>query len=133
LLTALLLILCLPVLAGGVTLVLFDRNFNTGFYDVLGGGELVLFQHLFWFFGHPEVYIIIMPIFGLISTIIEFVSCRVVFSVLAMIYSMSSISLLGFFVWAHHMFTVGLDLDSRVYFGIVTLLIGVPTCIKIFN
>jgi heme/copper-type cytochrome/quinol oxidase subunit 1 len=74
-----------------------------------------------------------MPIFGLISTIIEFVSCRVVFSVLAMIYSMSSISLLGFFVWAHHMFTVGLDLDSRVYFGIVTLLIGVPTCIKIFN
>lgn len=132
-LTALLLILCLPVLAGGVTLVLFDRNFNTGFYDVLGGGDLVLFQHLFWFFGHPEVYIIIMPIFGLISTIIEFVSCRVVFSVLAMIYSMSSISLLGFFVWAHHMFTVGLDLDSRVYFGIVTLLIGVPTCIKIFN
>jgi len=127
------LILCLPVLAGGVTLVLFDRNFNTGFYDVLGGGDLVLFQHLFWFFGHPEVYIIIMPIFGLISTIIEFVSCRVVFSVLAMIYSMSSISLLGFFVWAHHMFTVGLDLDSRVYFGIVTLLIGVPTCIKIFN
>jgi cytochrome c oxidase subunit 1 len=98
LLTALLLILCLPILAGGVTLVLFDRNFNTGFYDVLGGGDLVLFQHLFWFFGHPEVYIIIMPIFGLISTIIEFVSIRVVFSVLAMIYSMSSISLLGFFV-----------------------------------
>jgi heme/copper-type cytochrome/quinol oxidase subunit 1 len=133
LITAFLLILCLPVLAGGVTLILFDRNFNTGFYDVLGGGDLVLFQHLFWFFGHPEVYIIIMPIFGFISTVIEFISVRVVFSVLAMIYSMSSISLLGFFVWAHHMFTVGLDLDSRVYFGIVTLLIGVPTCIKIFN
>jgi heme/copper-type cytochrome/quinol oxidase subunit 1 len=88
----------LPVLAGGVTLILFDRNFNTGFYDVLGGGDLVLFQHLFWFFGHPEVYIIIMPIFGFISTVIEFISVRVVFSVLAMIYSMSSISLLGFFV-----------------------------------
>jgi len=133
LITSFLLILCLPVLAGGVTMLLFDRNFNTSFYDVLGGGDLLLFQHLFWFFGHPEVYIIILPVFGLCSLIIEFVGCRAVFSCCAMIYSMLSISLLGFFVWAHHMFTVGLDIDSRVYFSVVTLVIGVPTCIKIFN
>jgi len=92
-----------------------------------------LFQHLFWFFGHPEVYIIILPVFGLVSTLIEINSGKAVFSTLGMIYSMSSISLLGFFVWAHHMFTVGLDLDSRTYFGSITLVIGVPTCIKIFN
>jgi len=125
--------LCLPVLAGGVTMILFDRNVNTSFYDVLGGGDLLLFQHLFWFFGHPEVYIIILPVFGLCSLFIEFVGCRAVFSCCAMIYSMFSISILGFFVWAHHMFTVGLDVDSRVYFGVITLIIGVPTCIKIFN
>jgi len=98
LLSSLLLILCLPILAGGVTMILFDRNFNTCYYDVLGGGDLVLFQHLFWFFGHPEVYIIILPMFGLCSTLLECIGCRCVFSVLAMIYSLISISFLGFFV-----------------------------------
>lgn len=133
LLTSLLLIICLPVLAGGVTMLLVDRNFNTSFYDVIGGGDLVMFQHLFWFFGHPEVYIIIIPVFGLISTLIDVIGLRCVFSVIAMIYSMLLICLLGFFVWAHHMFVVGMDVDSRAYFGSITLLIGLPTCIKLFN
>jgi heme/copper-type cytochrome/quinol oxidase subunit 1 len=133
LLTSLLLITTLPVLAGAVTMVLLDRNFNSSFYDATGGGDLVLFQHLFWFFGHPEVYIIILPVFGLISMVLEAVGLTSVFSSLAMIYSMSSISILGFCVWAHHMFTTGLDLDSRAYFGSATLCIGVPTCIKLFN
>jgi len=93
-----LLVICLPILAGAVTMVLFDRNFNTAFYDVCGGGDLVLFQHLFWFFGHPEVYIIILPVFGLISTIVEVIGTRMIFSMLAMIYSMMSIFVLGFFV-----------------------------------
>jgi len=96
--TSILLILCLPVLAGGITMILFDRNINTSFYDILGGGDLLLFQHLFWFFGHPEVYIIILPVFGLCSLFIEFCGLRVVFSFCAMIYSMLSIMLLGFFV-----------------------------------
>ena len=114
-------------------MVILDRNINTCFYDVLGGGDLVLFQHLFWFFGHPEVYIIIIPVFGLVSMLIEVNTGKGVFSNIGMIYSMTSISILGFFVWAHHMFTVGLDLDSRAYFGSITMIIGVPTCIKIFN
>jgi len=99
LLTSLLLILCLPILAGGLTMILFDRNFNTCYYDILGGGDLVLFQHLFWFFGHPEVYIIILPMFGLCSSLLECVGCRCVFMVYAMIYSMISISFLGFFLF----------------------------------
>jgi cytochrome c oxidase subunit 1 len=98
LLTGLLLILCLPILAGGMTMVLFDRNFNTCYYDVLGGGDLLLFQHLFWFFGHPEVYIIILPMFGLCSTLLECIGCRYVFMFYAMIYSMFSICFVGFFV-----------------------------------
>nr|AAC38978.1 cytochrome c oxidase subunit 1 [Bodo saltans] len=133
LLTSILLILTLPVLAGAVTMLLVDRNFNTSFYDVVGGGDLVMFQHLFWFFGHPEVYIIILPVFGLVSTLIDIIGLRCVFSTVAMIYSMLLICLLGFFVWAHHMFVVGLDLDTRAYFGSITLLIGLPTCIKLFN
>jgi heme/copper-type cytochrome/quinol oxidase subunit 1 len=132
-LTSILLVVCLPVLASAVSLVLFDRNFNTSFFDVLGGGDLILFQHLFWFFGHPEVYIIIIPIFGLISIINEFNFNRIVFSYIAMVISMTSICVIGFFVWAHHMFTVGMDIDTRLYFGVITVIIGVPTCIKIFN
>lgn len=131
--TSFLLVLTLPILAGGVTLVLLDRNFNTSFFDVAGGGDLVMFQHLFWFFGHPEVYIIILPVFGLISSLLEIAGARAVYSSLAMIYSIFAICLLGFFVWAHHMFVIGMDLDSRLYFGSITVLIGLPTCIKLFN
>lgn len=114
-------------------MILLDRNFNTSFFDVVGGGDLVLFQHLFWFFGHPEVYIIIIPVFGLISTMVDIVGFRTVFSYMAMIYSLLCISVIGFFVWAHHMFVIGMDIDSRTYFGSLTLLIGLPTCIKLFN
>lgn len=130
---SLLLLLCLPILAGGVTMLLFDRLFNTAFYDFVGGGDLLLFQHLFWFFGHPEVYVIIIPVFGLLSFVLDCLMIRVVFSCLAMIYSLLLICLLGFFVWAHHMFLSGLDLDSRTFFGCLTLLIGLPTAIKLFN
>jgi len=132
-LTSFLLCLVLPILAGAVTMVLCDRNFNTSFFDVLGGGDLLLFQHLFWFFGHPEVYIIILPIFGIVSFLLEVENQKAVFSTLSMIYSMLMISFLGFFVWAHHMFTSGLDVDSRSYFAMITLIIGVPTCVKVFN
>jgi len=132
-LASLLLLLCLPILAGGVTMLLFDRNFNTSFYDFVGGGDLLLFQHLFWFFGHPEVYVIIIPVFGLLSSIIDCCTMRFVFSCVAMIYSLLLICLVGFFVWAHHMFLSGMDLDSRTFFGCLTLLIGLPTAIKLFN
>lgn len=131
--TSILLLVFLPVLAGGVTLILLDRNLNTSFFDCCCGGDVVLFQHLFWFFGHPEVYIIILPVFGLISFVLESVTGHNAFSVMSMIYSMVLISLLGSFVWAHHMFVIGMDLDSRVFFGSLTLLIGLPTCIKLFN
>lgn len=114
-------------------MVLVDRNLNSSFYDVTGGGDPVLFQHLFWFFGHPEVYIIILPVFGMISFLVEIMCQKSIFSGLAMLYSMSGIAIVGFFVWAHHMFVVGLDLDTRGYFAAVTTIIAVPTCIKIFN